>query len=555
MTMETKPAAKLTTPPQEDALDDVDDLPAMENDCGDVAMSDPPAPSSPIAQAVGRKAQIHSKEEDEDEDEDAVEVAQPTIHPVVAAQSVNIAGSRPVPKTKKLQYPTPENSSPTRPPAENVDPSAWSEVTNKLNVIGSTTSTETAATGKLQAQDTVEEDGSLRFFWIDYTELNGSLLLFGKVRNKNNGRFSSCFVKVDNVMRKLFFLPREHRLRNGRDTDEEVDMADVYEEVSNLMSKVTNRAQDRYKIKPCLRKYAFEISDVPREADYLKLLYSYEKPPLPMETTGETFSHVFGSNTSLFEQFVLWKNIMGPCWLKIEEADFNAVNNASWCKLELQVSQPNSISTLGDSDNLEAPPLTIMSIALRTTMNVKDNKQEILVASARIYEDLSLTDTTLPHKLPCRTLTVMRPIEEGYPTGFKIDIENHKGTLKLERSEQGLLSLFLAHLQRIDPDVLVGHRLEDLDYSLLLSRLRDKKIPGWHRIGRLRRSAWPGNMGKGGGSFFAERQIVTGRLLVDLANDMGKVKEHFLLRRMNFAYSILPVSHDQMPIMGSVRDV
>ena len=156
-------------------------------------------------------------------------------------------------------------------------------------------------------------------------------------------------------------------------------------------------------------------------------------------------------------------------------------------------------------------------------MNVKENKQEILVASARIYENVSLTDTTPADKLPCKTLTVMRPADDAFPTGFKIEAEKHRGNVKLERTEQGLLSLFLAHLQRVDPDVLIGHRLEDLDYSLLLSRLRDRKTPGWHRIGRLRRSAWPGNMGKGGGSFFAERQLVAGRLLCDLANDMGKV--------------------------------
>ena len=46
-----------------------------------------------------------------------------------------------------------------------------------------------------------------------------------------------------------------------------------------------------------------------------------------MEMEGETFSHVFGTNTALFEQFVLCRNVMGPCWLKIEKADFASVQN------------------------------------------------------------------------------------------------------------------------------------------------------------------------------------------------------------------------------------
>jgi DNA polymerase alpha subunit A len=46
-----------------------------------------------------------------------------------------------------------------------------------------------------------------------------------------------------------------------------------------------------------------------------------------MELEGETFSRVFGTNTALFEQFVLIRNIMGPCWLKIDDASFVGVQN------------------------------------------------------------------------------------------------------------------------------------------------------------------------------------------------------------------------------------
>ena len=494
-------------------IDDIDAIP----------MSDPPLPSSPVAQAVERKAQAIKVEESEDDD--MMEVAQVQGHSGAALTSVNIAGSRPSLKPLKVEpkssdYPTPESSSPTRPPADaGIDATALHKISSKLNVV-STPAVDTSTPGKLAQEDAVEPDGSLRFFWVDYTEMNGSLLLFGKVKNKKNDSYVSCFVKVDNILRKLFFLPREHCHKNGKETSEEIDMGDVFGEVDELMTKLRVGI---HKIKPCSRKYAFELAGVPREAKYLKLLYPYDKPALGSDLKGETFSQVFGTNTSLFEQFVLWKNIMGPCWLKIDAADFSAVNNASWCKLEVQVGKPNNISPLGDSDNLEAPPMTLMSLALRTSMNQAQNKQEIVMISARIYENVSLTDTTPAEKLPCKTLTIIRPPRDAFPTGFKGEAEKHKGIVKLERSEQGLLSLFLGQLQRIDPDVLVGHRLEDLDYSILLSRLRERKTPGWHRIGRLRRSEWPKSIGKGGGSFFTERQLVAGRLLVDLANDMGKV--------------------------------
>lgn len=50
-------------------------------------------------------------------------------------------------------------------------------------------------------------------------------------------------------------------------------MNDVYEEVSGLMTKLGVKM---HKIKPCSRKYAFELPNIPKEADYLKLLYPYD---------------------------------------------------------------------------------------------------------------------------------------------------------------------------------------------------------------------------------------------------------------------------------------
>ena len=536
----SQPVTAMQTPPRsDDMLMNDDGFNSQLGDDNDTQMSDPVLPSSPVARAVERKAQAppetqqigqqsvaENGEDYDDDDDDAMEVLQVQGHAGAAPANVNMAGSRPALKPKKAQPAqaiddAPASSSPTRPPPEaGLDPSTLNKINDKLNVVSSPAG-DTALPGKLATQDALEEDGSLNFFWMDHTELNGSLLLFGKVKNKQNNTHVSCFVKVDNILRKLFFLPREHRHKNGHETDEEVEMGDVYTEVDELMSRLR---VGMHKMKPCTRKYAFELSDVPAEGDYLKLLYPYDKPALGMDVQGETFSRVFGTNTSLFEQFVLWKNIMGPCWLKIRDADFTAVHNASWCKLEVSVGKPADICPLGDSDNLEAPPLTLMSLALRTSMNQKENKQEIIMISARIYENIALGDTTPAEKLPCKTLTIMRPPGDSFPTGFKVEVERHKGTVKLERTEQGLLSLFLAQLQRIDPDVLVGHRLEDLDYSVLLSRLRERKTPGWHRIGRLKRSEWPKNIGKGGGSFFTERQLVAGRLLCDLGNDMGKVR-------------------------------
>ncbi|KAF4991735.1 hypothetical protein FDECE_13936 [Fusarium decemcellulare] len=504
-------------PPPVTDNDDDGFIPPVDDDIletADIPMSDP-APSSPAAKVAQRKAQIKQEPKD-DEDEDMMEVAHAGT---IATASVNLTSSRPIKKLLKPEpYPSPASSSPVKTNGASVDSTSWNALTESLNVVSSSPS-ETKGIGKMDHKDAVEEDGSLNFFWTDYTEINGSLCLFGKVLNKKTRSYVSCFVKVDNILRKLYFLPRQYRMQGGEETAEEVEMMNVYDEVDEIMTKMN---VGMYKIKACTRKYAFELPGVPKEAQYMKLLYPYNKPQVDTKP-GETYSHVFGSNTALFEQFVLWKNIMGPCWLKIEDADFGSIKNASHCKLEVLAEHPNMISVLSESDNLDAPPLTLMSVALRTAFNANDNKQEILSISARIYEKVSLSDTTPAEKLPCRTFTVIRPHGQGFPLGFdQLAKKRNRGLIVLKKQEADILSFFLAQVDVADPDVILGHQLEGVDYSVLLNRLHEKKIHQWSRLGRLRRTQWPSSIGKTGGNVFAERQILSGRLLCDLANDAGK---------------------------------
>ncbi|KAI1655077.1 hypothetical protein F4813DRAFT_368545 [Daldinia decipiens] len=507
---------------QEVSVDEDAFLPAMDDDdflppAADVLMSDSvPIPSSPTAKVAARKAQV-KVEPVEEEDEDMMEVSHAGT---INAASVNLSASRPIKKLAKPEpYPTPASSSPMKAAEADIDSSSWNDLTNKLNVVSSSP-VETRSIGKIDYKDAIEEDGCLNMFWTDYTEVNGSLCLFGKVLNKKTNTYVSCFTKVDNILRKLYFLPRQFRQKNGQDTSEEIEMTDVYSEVDEIMTKMK---VDMHKIKPSTRKYAFELPGIPREGQYLKLLYPYTKPQINPEVAGETFSHVFGTNTALFEQFVLWKNIMGPCWLKIKDANFGAIKNASHAKLEVLVNDPDTIAPMSDSDNLDAPPLTLMSIAMRTVFNAKDNKQEILAISARIYENVLLSDTTPAEKLPSRTFTLMRPNGSAFPFGFdKLAMGRKKSLVKLVKQESEILSFFLAQIDLIDPDVILGHQLEGVDYSILLNRLHEKKTPQWSRLGRLRRAAWPTFIGKTGGNVFAERQLMAGRLLCDLANDAGK---------------------------------
>lgn len=63
-------------------------------------------------------------------------------------------------------------------------------------------------------------------------------------------------------------------LDKGHETNTLVDMSDVYTEVGDLCSQ---KRITKFAVKEVSRKYAFELPDVPAEADYLKVLYDYER--------------------------------------------------------------------------------------------------------------------------------------------------------------------------------------------------------------------------------------------------------------------------------------
>lgn len=61
-------------------------------------------------------------------------------------------------------------------------------------------------TSKVQA---LEEDGSVRFYWLDYVETNGVLHFIGKVFDKESKKYVSCALTVEGIDRNLFVLPRQ----------------------------------------------------------------------------------------------------------------------------------------------------------------------------------------------------------------------------------------------------------------------------------------------------------------------------------------------------------
>ena len=62
----------------------------------------------------------------------------------------------------------------------------------------------------------------------------------------------------------------------------------------------------------------------------------------------------------------------------------------SWCKLEINVSDPKTVKPFSENDESapkEMPPLTVMSLSARSIVNHQANKKEIVSTCARVWQD------------------------------------------------------------------------------------------------------------------------------------------------------------------------
>uniref|UniRef100_H3AKZ0 Polymerase (DNA directed), alpha 1 n=1 Tax=Latimeria chalumnae TaxID=7897 RepID=H3AKZ0_LATCH len=301
-------------------------------------------------------------------------------------------------------------------------------------------------------------DQVFRFYWLDAFEDQysqpGVVYLFGKVWIESAEMYVSCCVAVKNIERILYLLPRETRvnLSTGTDTGTPVILMDVYHEFNQQIA-------ERYKImkfrsKACKKNYAFEIPDVPAQSDYLEIRYSAELPQLPQELKGETFSHVFGTNTSSLEHLLLSRKIKGPSWVDIKMPQLSN-QPVSWCKVEAIAAKPDFVSIVKD---LPPPPLVIMSISMKTVQNPKTHQNEVVVLAALVH-----------HKFPLQKAAPQPPFQTHFsdfshvkvcrlpcPTLYKKNKQKTvNGKVEIAPTERTLLGFFLAKIHKVDPDVIV----------------------------------------------------------------------------------------------------
>ncbi|CAN6650614.1 DNA polymerase alpha catalytic subunit A [Trichomonascus vanleenenianus] len=495
----------------EDTFDTID---AMDVDAPEDLEDVPMTEVNEEPKAKEETPEIFLQDDDEDDEDEDMVMARPMAAKSVTTK-VSISATKPKiePKKEPKMEPKKEEEPASSPQKEEEDMS-WLQLRENIAV-------ETEPVQQMSAKfEEAIEDGKMLFFMMDHEERNGKLTLYGRVKNRTTSEsFSSCMLQLTDIYKTVYVLPRPSHKNSGED----VEMGEVYEEIQSILTKA---GVTKSFIKPETMKYCFELKDVPRgESEYLKVMLPFTANVNFDTIEGNTFSHVFGANKTTFEEFVLHKKIMGPSWLEVTGA--KEMPNASWCQLSASVSIGSgferSEAVVAVTENIPPPPINALSLSIRTIMNPKNHKQEIMAISGRLYRNVAHDTTTPADKIKSVLFTEVRPMEQIFPTGFERVLKEKKADkyTTLHKSESSLLNKFVGQMQRYDPDVIVGHELLNVHLSILCHRLKDNKIRFWDKMGRHRRQAWPSGFGTNAYEYAQLREITSGRLLCDLSNDMG----------------------------------
>ncbi|XP_042829976.1 DNA polymerase alpha catalytic subunit isoform X2 [Panthera tigris] len=382
--------------------------------------------------------------------------------------------------------------------------------------------------GHLPLVKGADEEQVFQFYWLDayedqYTQ-PGVVFLFGKVWIESAKTHVSCCVMVKNIERTLYFLPRETKidLNTGKETETLVTMKDVYDEFDEKIAAKYKIM--KFKSKQVEKNYAFEIPDVPEKSEYLEVRYAAEMPQLPQDLKGETFSHVFGTNTSSLEIFLMNRKIKGPCWLEVKNPQL--LNPpVSWCKVEAVALKPDLVNVIKD---VGPPPVVVMSFSMKTMQNAKTHQNEIIAVAALVHHSFELDKAPPQPPFQSHFCVISKPKDCIFPYAFKEDIKKKNVKVEIAATERTLLGFFLAKVHKIDPDVIVGHNIYGFELEVLLQRINVCKVPHWSKIGRLKRS----NMPKlGGRSGLGERNATCGRMICDVeisAKELIRCKSYHL---------------------------
>jgi len=383
----------------------------------------------------------------------------------------------------------------------------------------------------------LEKDNSIKMFWYDAIEESfnnkPNVIFFGKIYEPQSKSFLSISLIIKDIYRTVFILPKPEY-----ESDDQIQK--VYEEFDDLRKKRFNYIKE-YQCKNVEKKYCFELPVESKDLHkVLKVKYKAEYGTIPSNLNQKTFDYIFGKKSSLLENILLKLRIKGPCWLKIKNFTENNLNFLrTWSDYELSLDDFKNIEVITKNSNgsdIPIPPMKLVSISTQS-IRIK-NGNELYCICCALKEGYHVEDTKGLNKVDdFKSLIFARKIDNkmsifknssGDQNDLNINLDNIPdlnnisklrellkiGNVYLANDEKSLLITFITKISAYDPDIIVGHNLNNKHLDLILSRISFYKTPNWTKLSHFKRSTVPNHLRGANNSEYC-RNCLSGRLLCD----------------------------------------
>ena len=389
----------------------------------------------------------------------------------------------------------------------------------------------------------VEKDNSIKIFWYDAIEESfnnkPNVIFFGKIYEPQSNLFLSISIIIKDIFRTVFILPKP---------EYEDKIQQVYEEFDDLRKKRFSYIKE-YQCKFDKKKYCFELPvDPEKEHNVLKIKYKAEFGSIPPNLNQKTFDYIFGKKSSLLENILLKLKIKGPCWLKIKNFTENNLNFLrTWSDYELTLDDYKNIEVVSKINNngvdIPIPPMKIVSISTQSITNKNGN--ELYCICCALKDGFHVEDVKGTNKVDdFQSLIFTRKLDNkmsifknsGDNDDLNINVDNipdlnniqklrqllNVGNLYLANDEKNLLITFITKISAYDPDIIVGHNLNNKHLDLILSRISFYKSPNWTKLSHFKRSTIPNHLRGANNSEYC-RNCFSGRLLCDTFDNIKDI--------------------------------
>ena len=337
----------------------------------------------------------------------------------------------------------------------------------------------------------IPESGDMDMFLYHVHEEEGQLYLFCKYNL--DGKYHTVCVRVVLVYYTLQFLPIDGQVEP------------LIEEVKT----VARRCKGACLGDPVVQrmKYCFDNASVDRDAEWVVAHFSPKARMQDVPMEGNHYSNVFGITATLAEGFLLRTKIMGPCWIRIH----NAQMDKQVSSVPMVTIKKGEFVEVLEGSTLPIPPFNLCSFALRASFNPQKKENQVFMISMDFKVDWDIENfKSAGETNKGARLTYVCPVAgTGLNSDYVAEVRKNdrmKNIVVFEK-ERDLLEAFANKLEEMDVDLIASYGLTTFDMPLILERLNKHNVQTFWKIGRLKR-------GRGSGKTKLE-VAMAGRLPVD----------------------------------------